>query len=286
MSFSVGIVGLPNVGKSTLFKLLTKKEVDIADYPFTTINPNIGVVTVPDERLDAIAKIVKPKKVTPTIIEFVDIAGLVKGAHKGEGLGNQFLAQIRNCDAILEVVRYFGDNTNPQEDIETIQTELEMKDQESKEKEALLNKKPILYLLNIDGKNQYQAPSISNLAINLKEELENSELSEIEEKKAGLKSQLDQLIIACYNILNLITFYTIRGGEESRAWTLKNGLAVQKAGGVVHSDFEEKFIRAQILNWKKLVEAEGWKTAKEKGLVQTVGKDYIVKNGDIIEFKI
>ncbi len=149
MSFSVGIVGLPNVGKSTLFKALTKKQVDIADYPFTTIKPNVGVVTVPDERLKKIAQIIKPQKMTPTIIEFVDIAGLVKGAHKGEGLGNQFLAQIRNCDAIVEVVKCFGDKQNPEEDIETIQEELEMKDSESKEEENLLAKKPIIYVYNI-----------------------------------------------------------------------------------------------------------------------------------------
>ena len=152
MSFSVGIVGLPNVGKSTLFKALTKKQVDIADYPFTTIKPNVGVVAVPDERLEKIAQIIKPQKVTPTIIEFVDIAGLVKGAHKGEGLGNQFLAQIRNCDAIVEVIKYFGDNINPEEDVETIKQELEMKDLESKEKENLLAKKPIIYVYNIKDK--------------------------------------------------------------------------------------------------------------------------------------
>lgn len=149
MSFSVGIVGLPNVGKSTLFKALTKKQVDIADYPFTTIKPNIGVVPVPDERLKKIASVIKPKKVTPTVIEFIDIAGLVKGAHKGEGLGNQFLAEIRNCDAIVEVVKDFKDNNTPEQDIETIKTELELKDLESKEEENLLSKKPIIYVYNI-----------------------------------------------------------------------------------------------------------------------------------------
>ncbi len=148
MSFSVGIIGLPNVGKSTLFKALTKIPVDIADYPFTTIHPNVGAVTVPDQRLEKIAQVIKPEKITPTVIEFVDIAGLVKDAHKGEGLGNQFLAQIRNCDAIVEVVKDFGDNINPERDIETVKTELEMKDQEAKEKENLLSKKPIIYVYN------------------------------------------------------------------------------------------------------------------------------------------
>lgn len=149
MSFSVGIVGLPNVGKSTLFKALTKKQVDIADYPFTTIDPNVGVVQVPDARLQAIAGVIKPEKVTPTIIEFVDIAGLVRNAHKGEGLGNQFLAQIRNCDAVVEVVKTFGSNPTPEDDIETIKIELEMKDLELEEKENTLSKKPIVYVYNI-----------------------------------------------------------------------------------------------------------------------------------------
>ena len=149
MSFSVGIVGLPNVGKSTLFKALTKKQVDIADYPFTTINPNVGAVAVPDERLEKIARVIKPEKVTPTIIEFIDIAGLVKNAHKGEGLGNQFLAQIRNCDAVVQVVDCFREKANPENEIETVKIELEMKDLESKEKENVLSKKPIVYVYNI-----------------------------------------------------------------------------------------------------------------------------------------
>jgi small GTP-binding protein len=321
MSFSIGIVGLPNVGKSTLFKALTKKPVDIAPYPFTTIRPNVGIVQVPDERLLKIAKIIKPEKVTPTIIEFIDVAGLVKGSHKGEGLGNQFLAQIRNCDAILEVVRAFEDQKvenvtgkiNPVSDIETIKIELELKDieieekakaRESKEiaetsshlpsrpasggstKEDLLSKKPVIYLLNINGKTSYQAPQEKCLVINLKDEVEMFELSDSEKKELNMKSQLDQLILACYNILDLITFYTIAGGKETRAWTLKNGLTAPDAGGVVHTDFKEKFIRAEVANWQKLVEASGWKEARERGWIQTVGQDYLVKDGDVIEFKI
>jgi hypothetical protein len=347
MSFSVGIVGLPNVGKSTLFKALTKKPVDIAPYPFTTINPNIGIVTVPDKRLEEIAKIIKPEKVVPTIIEFVDIAGLVRGAHKGEGLGNQFLSHIRNCDAILEVVRSFEDekiehvdkSINPERDIETIKNELLMKDLEtlenilaksrkeskSNDKETLkklalfrklkedlsrsreirdielneeelklisefqfLTAKPVIYVLNIN--NQTQKPIGDSkktlVEMNLKIEEEISELSEKEREELMVKNQLDQIIIACYNILDLVTFYTVAGGKETRAWTIKKGTKCPKAGGKVHSDFEEKFIRAEIIEWNKLVETASWLKAREKGWIQTVGKDYIVQDGDVIEFEI
>lgn len=294
MSFSIGIVGLPNAGKSTLFKALTKKPVDIGPYPFTTIHPNIGVVQVPDERLKKIAEIIKPEKVIPTIIEFVDIAGLVKGSHKGEGLGNQFLAQIRNCDAILEVVRTFEEpkvesstgKIDPTSDIETIKIELELKDADSKEKENLLIKKPVIYLLNTDGKTSYEPPKVEHLAINLKDEAEMFELSEEEKKELNMESQLDRLILSCYNVLDLITFYTITGGKETRAWTLKNGLTAPDAGGVVHTDFKEKLIRAEVINWQKLVESGGWKEAKERGWIQTIGRDYPVRDGDVIEFKI
>lgn len=347
MSFSVGIVGLPNVGKSTLFKALTKKQVDIASYPFTTIDPNVGVVAVPDERLKKIAEAIKPEKITPTIIDFIDIAGLVRGAHKGEGLGNQFLSHIRNCDLILEVVRDFkGEEVehvegeiNPQKDIETIGTELLMKDLEtvenllkkiekdlklgdkkilkrgelfrkiqqplsqgklistlslSKEEKKeigefqFLTLKPIVYILNID--ENYKEKSIQNLlphlAIDLKTEEEISELSESEAKELELKSGVDQLILTCYNTLELITFYTVAGGKEVRAWTLKKGDTVLEAAELVHSDFAKKFIRAEVAEWKVLFKIKSWQKAKELGQIKTAGKDYLVQDKDVIEFKI
>ena len=353
MSFSVGIVGLPNVGKSTLFKALTKKEVDIASYPFTTISPNVGVVAVPDEYLARIAEIIKPDKITPTIIEFVDIAGLVKGAHKGEGLGNQFLANIRSCDAILEVVRDFeaGDiehvegEINPQKDIKIIETELLMKDLETiersiekLEKEAksgdskIINKielfkkikettakgepisvlplskeekdeikefqfltsKPIFYVLNTNGgindktKNTLKeiiSPSLL-LGMNLKIENELSELSALDVKELGIESQLDRLISTCYNILDLITFYTVAGGKEARAWTLKIGENILAAANLVHSDFAENFIRGEVVLAKDLTEAGSWHKAREAGKIKIAGRDYTVQQGDVIEFKI
>ncbi len=305
MSFVVGIVGLPNVGKSTLFKALTKKQVDIAPRPFTTINPNIGIVEVPDQRLEKIAEIVGPEKVIPAFIKFIDIAGLIKGAHKGEGLGNQFLAEIRNCDIILEVVRAFENieaenvsgKIDPQNDIETIKTELELKDLEIKERkkspvkneeeeEDLLAQKPVIYLLNTDNKADYVPPKTEYLALNLKEEMEITELSEAEKKELGLNSKLDHIVNACYNILDLITFFTIVGQKETRAWALKKGLKAPEAGKIVHTDFKEKFIRAEVINWQKLIELKDWKQAKEKGEIKTVGKDYVVQDGDIVEFKI
>ncbi|MDD2696938.1 MAG: YchF family ATPase [Candidatus Pacebacteria bacterium] len=343
MSFSVGIVGLPNVGKSTLFKALTRIKVDIAPYPFTTIHPNVGVVQVPDERLQKVAEIIKPEKITPTIIEFVDVAGLVKGAHKGEGLGNQFLAQIRNCDAILEIVRGFEDQNvehvtgeiNPEKDIEIIKIELLMKDLETidgllaklekeiKDKKTIkkielvkrikdwvsqekmisefqlgeeekseikeyqfLTSKPILYILNSDGVTKELPIQFKYLAMNLKDEEGFSELSQKDKEELGAQSKLDQLILNCYNILDLITFYTVAGGKETRAWTLKKGLTAPEAGGVVHTDFKEKFIRAEVINWQKLAEASAWKQAQEKGWLKLVGKEYVVQDGDVIEFKI
>ncbi|KPJ71781.1 hypothetical protein AMJ50_00365 [Parcubacteria bacterium DG_74_3] len=341
MSFSVGIVGLPNVGKSTLFKALTKKEVKISPRPFTTISPNIGQVSVPDQRLNEIANVIKPGKITPTTIEFVDIAGLVKGAHKGEGLGNQFLAHIRNCDAILEIIRAFEDlevenvlgEINPEKEIETIKVELLMKDLETltglisklekkkdrktlkkinfltKIKESvsqgkqvselemteeerlkireyqLLTAKPAIYLLNTNRETSFPL-KIPHLKINLKEEEETSDLSEREREELEMKSSLDELIAACYNILNLITFFTVARGKETKAWTIERGSKASETAGKVHSDFEKKFIKAEIVPWNQLVRVSSWSEARREGLLKIVGKDYIVQDGDVIEFKI
>ena len=340
----MGIVGLPNVGKSTLFKTLTKQQVAISPRPFTTIHPNIGIVSVPDKRLLKISEIVRPEKTTPTTIKFIDIAGLIKGAHKGEGLGNQFLAHIRNCDAILNILRVFNGpeienvlgEINPQKEIEVIKTELLMKDLETleelilkKEKEIkkdkkilkevnflkkikefvssgnlistidlnkeekekikeyqFLAEKPFVFLLNTNKKNPLNLePNIKYLEINLKEEEEISELSEKDLQELGLKSRLDELISACYNVLDLITFFTIKGNKETKAWTIKRGANAKMAAGKIHSDFEEKFIKAEVISWEKFLEAGSWLKAKEKGWLQIAGKDYLLQDGDIIEIK-
>lgn len=346
MSFSVGIVGLPNVGKSTLFKALTRQKVDISNYPFCTIAPNIGIVQVPDEKLRKIAEIIKPQKTTPTVIEFVDIAGLVKGAHEGEGLGNQFLAQIREVDAILEVVRDFEDKNithidgdpDPERDIETIKFELLMKDLETAEKVrenlkkdaktgnkeiikklelaekiyeelsrgkiiaetelteeqknrieefCFLTTKPIIYVFNVGEETKKSSSRPKNhIEINLKSEEEASELSDSEKTEINFQSKINDLISLCYKILDLITFYTIKGGMETRAWTLKRGQTVLDAAGKVHNDFREKFIKAEVTNFQKLITAGGWQTSKERGWIETVGKECPIKDGDIIEFKI
>jgi len=354
MSFKIGIIGLPNVGKSTLFKALTKNLVDIANYPFTTIEPNVGIVKVPDERLEKIAKISKSARIVPTIIEFVDIAGLVKGAAQGEGLGNQFLSHIREVDAIAEVVRVFPakggsasggedithvyNTIDPKRDIEVVNTELILADLETvqkriaklekevrgMDKEAkrkleiigkiknileegklakelklndeeyesvkdlqLLTWKPAVYVYNIKDKiSKSSALGDNTVELDIKIEEELSEMPDEEAKELGMESNLDQLIKKAYEILNLITFFTIVGTKETRAWTIKKGSTAPQAGGVVHSDFEEKFIRAEVINWAKLLEAGSWIRARELGWLRTEGKEYVVQDGDVIEFKI
>ena len=374
MGFSAGIVGLPNVGKSTLFKALTKKSVDISNYPFCTIDPNVGVVKVPDERLEKLAKFSRSKKIVPTAIEFVDIAGLVKNAHQGEGLGNKFLANIREVDMIVQVVRGFesgkithvNNKVDPLADIETINLELILADlntvnnaleknsrgvkandklaiksegillkyKEALEKEQLasaveidksdwennpdflgmtiakqlLTNKPMLYVVNVSENKElgYQRSKLNSLSnvlfLPIKMEAELSELSE--EEIALLRKEyiggtdkinkadgeyeaatLDELIKKCYQLLNLITFLTT-GRDETRAWTIKKNSTAPQAGRAIHSDFEEKFIRANVINWRDLINAGSLQGAAEKGLLRTEGKSYIVKDGDVIEFRI
>jgi len=343
---------LPNVGKSTLFNILTKKGVEAANYPFCTIDPNIGVVKVPDKRLEALAEISKPKKIINTTIEFVDIAGLVAGAHKGEGLGNQFLAHIRECDAICEVVRDFKDENiihvdgriDPVSDRETINMELVFADLASVEKRLdkvrreaksgqkeaiiesavlekifnnlsqgisvrdlelneeeqiliksfnLLTAKPIIYLLNIDDKHIKQEifdPKDRLIRLNVKLEEEIASLPEEEQaefiKELGLeRSGLDLLIQSAYQILNLETFFTT-GPDESRAWTIKKGAKAPQAAGEIHTDFIKGFVRAEVINWEKFIEAGSEAKARELGTLRTEGKDYIVKDGDVCNFLI
>ena len=285
MKLSIGIIGLPNVGKSTLFQALTKKQVNIANYPFTTIDPNVGVVAAKDERLEQVAKVMKSKEIFPAVFEFIDIAGLAKDAHKGAGLGNQFLACLRECDAIIHLVRIFKDESviyydkehNPIDEFEIILAELKLKDEESKEKINLLSKKPQLIILNGEegeiDKNlikKIEAFSYPYLVIDLKNELPDKDLKAIFEN--------------FHQFLGLITFYTANE-NEARSWFIKKGTKAPQAAGVVHTDFEKNFIKAEVINWQKLIEVGDWHKARQKGLIKVEGKDYIVQDGDVMLIK-
>lgn len=320
MSLSIGIVGLPNVGKSTLFKAVTNKQVDIQNYPFTTIEPNVGVVAVPDERVDALYAFSNSGKKIYTTIDFIDIAGLVKGASQGEGLGNKFLANIREVDAIAHVVRVFEDKgithvsnrVDPSDDIEVIRTELELADLQTKEKRAdkkdkdlpqldLLTDKKVIYVFNVSEEQLMQkwqpdekllktlngAPYV---IMNNKLELTLSDVS-AEERKEYLaefdlpESGLDRLIKESYATLGLLTFLTT-GEDETRAWTAHIGDTLPVASRAIHTDFEKLFIRGEVINWKTLFEAGSYANARSKGLIKTVGRDYITQDGDVVEIKI
>ena len=361
MNLSVGIVGLPNVGKSTLFNALLKRQIaEAANYPFCTIEPNVGVVEVPDERLPVLAKIVKTEKIIPDAVEFYDIAGLVKDAAKGEGLGNKFLSHIREVNAIIHVVRLFedpdvvhvSDKISPLEDIETIRTELALADLATLEKQTeprmnatreqraawevivkaknlvnqgkyelaklltedekvtiqhlnLLSLKPVLYLFNVSEKQLEQKTATEKLIedtlieLNIKAsnlyfcaKLENEVLTlSGEEQKEYLKSYglgeigLNRLIKSAYELLGLISFLTA-GEKEVRAWTIPDKNPAVEAAGVIHTDFTKNFIKADIIPFDIFVEADGWTNARAKGLVESVGRDYLMKDGLVVEFKI
>lgn len=311
MNLRVGIVGLPNVGKSTLFNSLTKQAVAARNVPFTTIDPNVGVVPVPDERLEVLAKISKSEKITPTTIEFVDIAGLVKNAHQGEGLGNQFLSHIREVDAIVHVVRFFEDSTithvankvDPISDAETIRTELELADLAAKEGTPKLATKPTLYVANVSEAQLPRADQLISqsfppdkggsrgvwipLCIKIEQEL--IELPDSERqaflKEYGLPDTgLNRLIKEGYKLLNLITFLTT-GKTETRAWTVENGALAPQAAGKIHSDMERGFIRAETISYDDLAAAGSYAAARARGLLRDEGKEYVMQDGDVVVFK-
>lgn len=326
MGLSVGIVGLPNVGKSTLFNaLLKKQQAYVANFPFATIEPNIGVVPVPDERLQKLSAIYNAP-IVPATVEFKDIAGLIEGASKGEGLGNKFLSHIRETDAICYVLRAFTDPDiikqgvkDPKSDLEILKLELQLSDEEMVAKHSekknlpagrqvqdelpLFKYKPYLVVINVDEgelsrefeleKRYSEELGIDKdqvIIISAKTEAELSELSE-EDQKTYLKdlgvekSGLERLIKKAFSTLGLITFLTA-GEKEVRAWTIKKGINAVEASGVIHTDFMKKFIKADVVDFLEFIKAGGWKSARELGKVRSEGRDYVMKDGDVVEFKI
>ena len=320
----VGIVGLPNVGKSTLFNALTNAGALAANYPFATIEPNVGIVPVPDERLEVLAKMYDTEKVVPATVEFVDIAGLVEGASKGEGLGNKFLAHIRECQVICHVVRVFEDgeviraegSKDPQHDIEIIQTELELADLETREKAEAkrkknagkddtnaiipyLTEKPVIYMFNVDEKGLTDQELRARLTemvtpsqavfVNAKLEEEMSGMSPAERKEFlqeyGIEEDaLGELVRAAYQTLGLQSFLTA-GKKEVRAWTIKQGATAPEAAGTIHTDFQRGFIAADVMKYADLQELGSEQAVKAAGKLRTEGKGYVMQEGDIVEFK-
>lgn len=266
MSLSVGIVGLPNSGKSTLFNILLKRQIAlVANYPFTTIEPNVGVVEVPDDDLIRLVDLINPEKVIPATVKFIDIAGLVKNAHKGEGLGNKFLGKIREVDAVVQIIRgfenpevpHYYETVDPQRDKEIVDIELELGE----------IKKPTFYVLNVSRVDNSK-PIAGDLVIN-----------------ALTGEGVDQLINKTYDLLELMTFYTIKGGKELTAWAIKVGKTAFDAAAMVHTDMAKGFIKAEVINVNDLLVAGGWIQAKNLGKIRLEGKDYLLKDKDVVEFK-
>lgn len=320
MNLKIGIVGLPNVGKSTLFNALTNAHALAANYPFATIEPNVGIVPVPDERLDFLEELYQSDKKIPATVEFVDIAGLVAGASKGEGLGNKFLAHIRECQVICHVVRAFenddivhvDNSVNPEHDIDIINTELELADLETREKVAAkrkkdpldeqipyLTEKPVIYMFNVDEKGLKDADSQQKLRDLVKPSQAVFVNAKLEEEMAGMTREerkeflqeygvendaLNELIKAAYETLGLQSFLTA-GKKEVRAWTIKQGATAPEAAGVIHTDFERGFIAAEVMKFDDLKALGSEKAVKEAGKLRTEGKTYVMQDGDIVEFR-